>query len=88
MGVDTNSSKSARNIEVIFDQNFNFRQHISQLCSYHIKDLRRIRRHLSLDNAKTPACALVTSRLDHCNALCYGLAEKGRGYTGVTSGTL
>lgn len=79
MGVDTHSSNSARNLGVIFDQGFNFRQHISQLCSscrYHIKDLRRIRRHLSLDNAKTLACALVTSRMDHCNALYYGLAEK------------
>lgn len=79
MGVDTNPSESARNLGVIFDQNFNFRQHITQLCNscyYHIRDLRRIRRHLSLDNAKSLACALISSRLDNCNSLLYGLAEK------------
>ena len=62
-----------------FDQNFNFRKHITQVCGscrYHIRDLRRIRRHLTLDNAKFLACALVASRMDYCNSLYYGLAEK------------
>jgi len=79
LGVETKSSKSARNLGVVFDQDFNFRKHISQLCGaccYHIRDLRRIRRHLSLDNAKSLACALVASKLDNCNSLFYGLAEK------------
>ena len=79
MGVDTKPSKSARNLGVIFDQNFTFRGHISQVCAscfYHIRDLRRIRRHLNLDNAKSLATALVTSRLDYCNSLLYGAAEK------------
>jgi hypothetical protein len=79
MGVDTKPAKSARNLGFVFDQNFNFRQHISQVCAsclYHIRDLRRIRRHLSLDNAKSLATALVTSRLDYCNSLLYGTAEK------------
>ena len=79
MGVDTKPSESARNLGVVFDQSSNFRKHISQVCGscrYHIRDLRRIRRHLTLDNAKFLACALVTSRLDYCNSLFYGLAEK------------
>ena len=77
MGVDTNPSKFARNLGVVFDQNFNFRKQITQVCSscrYHIRDLRRIRRHLSLQSAKSLACALVTSRLDYCNSLLYGVA--------------
>ena len=79
MGVETKPSESAMNLGVVFDEDFNFRKHISHVCStcfYHIRDLRRIRRHLSLDNAKSIACALVTSRLDSCNSLFYGLAEK------------
>ena len=79
MGVDTKPSKSARNLGVVFDQDFNFQKQISQVCGscrYHIRDLRRIRRHLTLDNAKYLACALVGSRLDYCNSLYYGLAEK------------
>ena len=55
LGVKSYPAKSARNLGVIFDQNFNFRSHISAICSsyiYHIRDLRHIRRHLDLDSAK------------------------------------
>ena len=37
-------------------------------------DLRRIRRHLDLDSAKLLATALVSSRLNYCNSLLYGIA--------------
>ena len=63
---------------MIFDKNFNFRSHISAICSsciYNIRDLRRIRRHLDLDSAKLLANALVSSRLDYCNSLLSGIAE-------------
>ena len=72
LGVEISRAKSARNLGVIFDKNFNFRSHISAICSsciYHIRDLRRIRRHLDLDSAKLLANALVSSRLDYCNSL-------------------
>jgi hypothetical protein len=80
MGVDTKpAEKPARNLGVMFDNNFNFRSHVSQVCSscyYHIRDMRRIRRHLSLDNAKSLASALVSSRLDYCNSLLFNIADK------------
>ena len=63
---------------LIFDKNFNFRSHISAVCSsciYHIRDLRRINRHLDLESAKLLANALVSSRLDYCNSLLSGIAE-------------
>ena len=62
LGDETYPAKSARNLGVIFDKNFNFRSHISAICSsciYHIRDLRRIRRHLDLDSVKLLANALV-----------------------------
>ena len=40
-----------------------------------MQNLRRIRRHLDLDSAKLLATALVSSRLDYCNALVYGIAD-------------
>ena len=57
---------SAWNLGVIFDNNFNLRQHIS-----HIRDLRRICQYniMSLAVANTIATALVSSRLDCCNFL-------------------
>ena len=70
---------SAKNLGVAFDKNFNFRQHISQTCRccfYHIRDLRRIRRYMSLSVAKTIATALVSSRLDYCNSLLHNIAIK------------
>ena len=78
LGVETYPAKSARNLGVIFDQNFNFCSHISAICSsciYHIQDLWRIRHHLDLDSAKLLANALVSSRLDYCNSVLSGIAE-------------
>ena len=40
-----------------------------------MRDLRRILRHLDLDSAKLLATALVSSRLDYCNSLLYGIAD-------------
>ena len=78
LGVKTYPAKCARNFGVIFDKSFNFHSHISAVCSsciYHIRDLRCIRRHLDLDSAKLLANALVSSRLDYCNSLLFGIAE-------------
>ena len=73
------SAASAKNLGVTFDKNFNFRQHISQTCRccfYHIRDLHRIRRYMSLSITKTIATALVSSRLDYCNSLLHNIAIK------------
>ena len=63
-------SDTVRNLGVVFDSNLSFHQYISQVCRshfYHIRDFRRIRRHLSLSSAKTVSVALINSRLDYCN---------------------
>ena len=76
-GVKTYPAKSARNIGLNFHKNFNFRSHISAICSacfYHIQDLRRIRRYLDLNGTKLLANALVSSRLIYCNSVLSGIA--------------
>ena len=78
LGVKTNPAKSACNLGVIFDKNFTFLSHISVVCNscfYHMRDLRRIHHHLDLDSTKLLAAALVSSRLDYCNSLLYGIAD-------------
>ena len=54
-------------------------KHISQMCRfcfYHIRDLRRIRRYMSLSVAKTIATPLVSSRFDYCNSILHNIAIK------------
>ena len=67
LGVKTNPAKSTRNLSVIFV--------VCNSCFYHMRDLRRIRRHLDPDSAKLLATALVSSHLDYCNSLLYGIAD-------------
>ena len=61
----------------LWSSEFIFRSHISAVCSsclYLMWDLCRIRRYLDLDSAKLLATSLVSSRLDYCNSLLYGIA--------------
>ena len=38
-----------------------------------MRDLLHIRRHLDVESAKLLATGLVSSRLDYCNSLLYGI---------------
>ena len=72
--IQTYPAKSAGNHGVMFDINVTFHWYISAVCSscfYHMWDLQHIHRHLDLDSATT----LVSSRLDCCNALLYGIVD-------------
>ena len=76
---DISPCDSVRNLGVIFDSDFSFHKHISNICRscfYHIRDLRRIRRHLPLSTAKTISNSLITSRLDYCNSLINNIAKQ------------
>ena len=78
LGVKTNPAKSACNRGVIFDKNVTFRSHISLVCNscfYYMRDLRRFPRHLDLKSAKLLATAFVSSCLDYCNSLLYGIGD-------------
>ena len=77
LGSETDPSKTVRNLDILFEENFNFRTHINNVCKlsyYHIRDLRRIRKHLNLDQAKCLASALVSNRFDYCKSLLQGVA--------------
>lgn len=79
LNISTSPADKARNLGVIFDRNLNLQSHVTAVCKacfYHLRDLRRIRRHLSYDSAKALGYALVSSRLDYCNSLLHGLANK------------
>ena len=66
----------ARNLGFLIDTNLSLDQQISAIsrsCSYHLRDLRRIRSSLDFKTATTIATSLVQSKLDYCNSLYLNL---------------
>ena len=71
-------SVNVRNLGSIFDNSLSMDSHINQVCKtafYHIHNIRRISKYLSQHSLKTLVHAFVTSRLDYCNSLLYGLPK-------------
>ena len=70
------SSKSYMNIGVTFDSYMIFDEHIKNICRiafYYIRSIAKIRKFLSYDIAKILIHAFVTSRIESCSALLFGL---------------
>ncbi len=71
-------SNSARNLGVIFDQGLTFEKHVSALCrsAYHqLYNIKKVRDTLTDEAASVAIHAFVTSKLDYCNSLLYGLSK-------------
>jgi len=71
-------SECARNIGVVLDHNLNMDRQITSICRsafLQISNIRKIRKYLPQHAAETLVHALVTSRLDSCNALLFGLPK-------------
>lgn len=69
-------SEAARNLGVVFDRHFNMQSHVQRICrsSYaQLRTIARVRSVLPQKTAETLVHAFITSRLDYCNALMYGL---------------
>ena len=69
---------SATNLGSWFDSKLTMAIHISKTCNsafYYLYNLRRIRKYLSKDNTKTLIHAFISSRVDYCNSLLYGLPQ-------------
>ena len=71
-------SNNARNIGVIFYSHVNLEKHVmntGKTAFYHLRNIAKIRNCLSQDNAETLVHAFISSKLDFCNALLYGLPQ-------------
>ncbi len=76
---DISPSSSVRNLGVVFDSEFSFKLHISQVvksCNFHLRNIGKIRNFLSQDVTRIYIHALITSRLDFCNSLLSGLPNR------------
>ena len=71
-------STSVRTLGVVIDSGLTFSEHVSKLvntCYYHLRQIRSIRKSLTIDSAHALVRALVLSRLDYCNSLLAGVTR-------------
>ena len=71
-------SRVARNLGVIFDEHMDMKDHIKALtraASFAIYRIGQLRRYLDRPSTERLVHAFVSSRLDQCNSLLYGLPE-------------
>ena len=67
-----------RNLGVLFDSTCSLEKHVNNICkgAYHqIRNIRMVRKYLDVESTKTLVHAYVTSRLDYCNSLLYGIPK-------------
>ena len=69
-------SESVRNLGVHFDQHARMHVHTKKVCQaslYHLRNISKIRRYLSQETTEILIHAYITSKLDNCSSLLYGL---------------
>lgn len=72
------SSDSCRNLGVMFDRHLTLNSHISAVCRntlFYLRKIGSIRSLLTDTAAAQLVHALVSSRLDYCNSLLYGMHD-------------
>ena len=75
---EVSSVVSARNLDTCFDTHLNMGTQITKTCSsafYYLYDIRHIRKYLSRESTVKLVHAFISSRLDYCNSLLYGIPE-------------
>ena len=76
--IDIKPVKVARNLGAWFDSHFSMSTHISMSCSaafFWLHNIKRISQFLPRDKLEMVLHAFVTSRIDYCNGLLYGLPD-------------
>ena len=71
-------SVEVKNLGVIFDSDNSFDNHVAKVCRacyYHLRHLRRIHKFLSNETTILLANGMVSSHLDYCNFLLYGVSK-------------
>ena len=65
-----------KNLGTWLDSTLSMNSHVNNTCSnafYYLYNIRRIRKYLSRRSTETLIHAFVSSRVDYCNSLLYGL---------------
>ena len=76
-------SKSAKNLGVYLDQRLSLHSHVSQVsshCHLLLRNIRKIRNLLSQKQVEVLVHAIISSKLDYCNSIFYGIKNVYRFY--------
>ena len=72
-------SEHVKYLGVCLDNSLNFNVHVNNItssCYIFIRKIASIRKYISQSNCETLVHAFITSRLDMCNVLFFGMSEK------------
>ena len=75
---DVSPGSVVRNLGSWFDSKLTMSTHISKVSAssfYHLHNIKRIRKYLSVEATQTLVHAMITSRVDYCNSLLFGLPD-------------
>ena len=67
-----------RDLGVSFDAFLDMNGHVTTVCRaayYHLKNIRKLKPFLSQEALVTVIHAFITSRVDYCNSLLYGVSK-------------
>ena len=73
-----NPSSTVRNLGVLFDKYLTMSDQVTSVCKaayYHLKNIRSLKPFLDTGALITVVHAFVTSRIDYCNSLLYGISN-------------
>ena len=73
-----NDVASARNLCTWFDMHLDMGTHITKICNsafYYLYNIRHIRKYLSRESTEKLVHEFISSRLDYCTSLLYGIPD-------------
>ena len=72
-------SPSAPDLGVVMDETLSYDDHVMKVCKssfFHLRNISRIRKYLTQKSVEVIIHALITTKLDYCNSLMYGLPKR------------
>ncbi|KAL9965909.1 hypothetical protein ACROYT_G029771 [Oculina patagonica] len=69
-------ANKGRNLESVFDRHLTMTRYVNNICrhaSLALRNIGRVRKYISQSSTERLVHAFITSKLDYCNSLLYGL---------------